>query len=70
MGSAGGTGNQIEWLEFDANEKGVRTIVGCASYCGAQHCLVHSGRWISGGPMLIGVGIGSKNVWAANNIVY
>lgn len=68
-GANGGPGNQIEWLEFDGNEKGVRTMVSVGTYGGIQRCIVHSGRWDHANHNVTGMACGKK-AWLCNNIIY
>jgi len=70
VGSTSSEGNQIEWLELDANEKNVRAIVSLGTYCGAQNNLVHGGRWSGGNQVTNGISSGAKQNWICNNIVY
>ena len=70
VGSTSAEGNQIEWLEFDANEKNVRTLVSLGTYCGAQNNLVHGGRWSGENQYTIGIGSTAKQCWICNNIIY
>ena len=70
VGSAGGTGNQIQFLEIDCNEKQILAGVRLYSYSGIQNCIVHGARWCNSNNETVGIKSYSKNTWACNNIVY
>ena len=70
VGSAGGTGNQIQFLEVDCNEKKIRAGIRLHHYTGAQNCLVHTARWTGSYNETVGIKSYSKNTWVCNCIVY
>lgn len=70
VGSAGGTGNQIQFLEIDCNEKKILAGVRIYSYSGIQNCIVHGARWCDSNNETVGIKSYSKNTWVCNNIVY
>ena len=69
----GGTdqrGNQIQFIEFDCNEKSIRQMVWLRAYNGMQQCLVHGGRWTGSYNFTVGIYQQGKQTWTCNNIVY
>ena len=70
VGSAGGTGNQIQWIEVDCNEKDIRAGIRLYHYSGIQNCIVHGARWCNSNNETVGIKSYSKNTWICNCIVY
>tara|TARA_R100000808_G_C2140243_1_gene148056 strand:- start:127 stop:1272 length:1146 start_codon:yes stop_codon:yes gene_type:complete len=70
---SGGTdqrGNQISYIEFDANEKKIRQAVQLSNYNGIQQCLIHGVRFTNSYNITSAVNMVGKQTWVCNNILY
>ena len=70
---SGGTdqrGNQIQFIELDANEKNIHETVFLKTYNGMQQCLVHGARFCGTYNLTAGINQGYKETWVCNCIIY